>query len=466
MRISELAGKRLRRSVAVCGLSLAISAGVAMAADAGAEPAARSFTAVADASGMYARYGIPGFLVVENFVDGGGPVAQSVLGSDGTAQSFASLPYPGSTAVGIPGLFASASGHSIPAYPFYVSADHPVVPEQHLADPTGTYRLAADAAADQVHGTAKLRGGAGQESSGGTGGSDAITSATANDGTIIATAETVNEAVKLGAGVLTIAAVRSESVTTYHQGDDEPVSTTKLLIEGAKAGDVTFSFGEEGLKAGSQGVPLPADQGLKAINQALAPAGLALEILPSQTIPGGRIANALEVVSVADIPGAGKGTLRLRFGGAMSSVSPGAASSDVTNPAENSGIGVPAASGDNGTGDSAPEAPAPGPSVPGLLPGSSPITALPTDARPGGAWATDSGGSSAPGAQSGAVEAVAPPATTETATNLSNQPPMAIQPLSAGVPGLSGSATGLAVVLLLGGLSAVGLLAGWNRSRT
>ncbi|HEY4411138.1 MAG TPA: hypothetical protein VGO87_14765, partial [Acidimicrobiia bacterium] len=42
---------------------------------AGSAPAV---TGGAQASGMYIRYGIPKFLVVENFLDGGGPVAQSL----------------------------------------------------------------------------------------------------------------------------------------------------------------------------------------------------------------------------------------------------------------------------------------------------------------------------------------------------------------------------------------------------
>ena len=65
-------------------------------------------TGGAQASGMYIRYGIPGFLVVENFIDGGGPVAQSLADTSAGAGSFASLPYPGETAIAGPGTL---SGH-------------------------------------------------------------------------------------------------------------------------------------------------------------------------------------------------------------------------------------------------------------------------------------------------------------------------------------------------------------------
>src|SRR2546423_10267009 len=57
----------------------------------------RSFSGGAEASGIYIRYGIPGFLAVEDFLDGGGPAAHAAFNADGTSQSFASSPYPGGT---------------------------------------------------------------------------------------------------------------------------------------------------------------------------------------------------------------------------------------------------------------------------------------------------------------------------------------------------------------------------------
>jgi hypothetical protein len=76
-------GKRLiesqggsRRSRAARGVVCALLVGGAVAlpfgsGSAGADSLGRSFVAVGESSGGYVRYGMPGFLVVDNFIDGG-----------------------------------------------------------------------------------------------------------------------------------------------------------------------------------------------------------------------------------------------------------------------------------------------------------------------------------------------------------------------------------------------------------
>lgn len=80
------------------------------------------FRAVALAEGGRVTFSVPGFAVVEDIIDGGGPVSQAVVDGHG-ASSFASLPYPGETALAFPGLFTAVTDQSLPAgYPFFVSA--------------------------------------------------------------------------------------------------------------------------------------------------------------------------------------------------------------------------------------------------------------------------------------------------------------------------------------------------------
>jgi hypothetical protein len=57
-------------------------------------------------------------------------VAQATLDSLGTSQAFASLPYPGGTVVGLPGLIAGVTGGKValPAYPAYAYSDDPTTP--------------------------------------------------------------------------------------------------------------------------------------------------------------------------------------------------------------------------------------------------------------------------------------------------------------------------------------------------
>lgn len=112
---------------------------------AGADTAGRAFVAGSQATGVFVRYGIPGFTTVESFVDSGGPVAQSVLDSTVTSASFASFPYPGSNAMAFPGLVAFATGTAPPGYPLHADAQHPTKPGQAVGDPNGPYSLSAAA---------------------------------------------------------------------------------------------------------------------------------------------------------------------------------------------------------------------------------------------------------------------------------------------------------------------------------
>ncbi|HEV7686079.1 MAG TPA: hypothetical protein VGQ80_05885, partial [Acidimicrobiia bacterium] len=78
---------RLRRRVAGAGLLLmTVSTTGFVAGDrAGADPEARSLVGVASASGMRATYTVPDYVVVSEFFDGGGPVAQANVDTTGKA---------------------------------------------------------------------------------------------------------------------------------------------------------------------------------------------------------------------------------------------------------------------------------------------------------------------------------------------------------------------------------------------
>ena len=279
----------------------------------------RPFVGTAVANGMYVRYGIPGFLLVDNYIDGGGPVAQATFGSDGVAQSYASLPEPGPAAATYPAAVALVTGTAPPGYPFSVAASHPTQPDSSLADPSGTYALKALANEKLSSGDARMSPGAEEQKPIIRAHSQVIP---VDDG-VSATAQSRAEGISLGP--LSLGLVRSQSVTTYRQGG-KPVTTTELVVEGGRAGDANFTFGRDGLDVAQQGIPLPADQGLTTLNQALAPAGLSLHFQEAKELTGGAVAAAVEVVSVADVPGAGKGKLSVIFGGATSFVSLGAES--------------------------------------------------------------------------------------------------------------------------------------------
>jgi hypothetical protein len=269
---------------------------------------------------MYIRYGIPGFLVVENFIDGGGPVAQSLADTSAGAGSFASLPYPGETAIAGPGTLSGLGAPRLPDWPFYVSASHPTRPSQALADPAGSYRL--DAAAADGKATAVARGGEpAQFSAQAKSHSDAVTDVVTSAEGVTATATSTVEGFTMGP--LSVLSVVSRSVTTYHAGDAKPNTVTDLRVDGGRVGNLGFHYGPDGLTVNNQAVAVPAADGLKALNQTLAPAGLSLQVTAPMPLEGGARAAALEVTSVAQLPGAGTGTMRIAMGGASSYVSVG-----------------------------------------------------------------------------------------------------------------------------------------------
>jgi hypothetical protein len=290
--------------------------GLMVSTGARAESLDRSFVAVAEANGMLVRYGIPGFLAVDNYIDGGGPSSQALL-ADATSTSFASLPYPGAAGVGYPGLINLATGQTPPGYPFFVSATHPTQPEQSLRDPSGSYSLQASAKDGQALGDARLvPPPSGPDAVPVT---RAVSDVARSDGVV--TARGASEADSLTLGPLTIGRVRSQSVTTYRKGSDKPTTVTELTIEGGRANDVAFSFGREGFQFAQSGIPLPAGQGLGTLNQVLGPAGMSVRFDEASPLEGGAVAAAFEITSVANMPGAGQGTFTIRLGGASSYIS-------------------------------------------------------------------------------------------------------------------------------------------------
>ncbi|HEY4408319.1 MAG TPA: hypothetical protein VGO87_00430, partial [Acidimicrobiia bacterium] len=116
----------------------AVAVGVPMAAFVAAAPAdgSSSYSGVASADGVRITTSAPGFLVVEDFVDAGGPTAQAAVSDVEGNRGYASVPYPGELAIAGPGLFAIATGQQFPGhYPFYVASTHPTTPKNEYDVP-------------------------------------------------------------------------------------------------------------------------------------------------------------------------------------------------------------------------------------------------------------------------------------------------------------------------------------------
>jgi hypothetical protein len=442
----------------VRGLSLAsavVLGFVASARSSGADQVGQAFDAIAEASGGYVQYGIANFLAVENYLDGGGPVSQSTFSSAGSSQAFASLPYPGSTAVSGPSLLTGITGLPVPAYPFYAGASYPTQPQQEVTDPAGGYVLRAKADERGSRGLATA-GSAGPERPGAR--AEAGAEVVTDGGVVTVTASSLNQTLQLGP--LSIGSVRSSSVTKYDPSSADPVTTTAFTVEGGRVGDVVFSFGPDGLHVAKQAIPLPVSGGLDALNQALAPAGISVRFQAPTPIKGGALAGVMELSSDAPVPGAGTGRFRLRLGGAMSAVALGGAAPRVDLPAA---VGPP------------PEAPPPASEAAERPPVSSAAGSEGSIGAGIGLPAPPSGTASRslmPASPSGSAGPVVAD-TAPSASPASDAPTGSLrrqgESIAAAEPIVSprdfDASTRLALLLVAGGGIALALLAGWSRIR-
>jgi len=282
-----------------------------------------AFVGTAAASGGRVSFVVPGQFAVEEILDGGGPVAQSKLDGLG-GDSFASLPYPGGTAVAYQGLFAVATGISSPfAYPAYVSASNPGSPTQEVSDPSGSgaYHLLATATPAGASGLARFRPGSeGTMTSGG----EATTRVAASGSTVVAAAQSLSEGVDVAKGTVRISSVRSHATTTWTQGSATPVTDTGLEVDGLKIGDVSFGVGPKGFVVLGRPIPYSAADIDALVGQLLQPSGVHLRLVDARPIAGGAQAAALEITGTSPPgPNGATGTVTLRLGGAASAISVG-----------------------------------------------------------------------------------------------------------------------------------------------
>lgn len=321
--------RRLLRALTF-GLFVLLLQGAAGASDTGPGSRLASLVASASAQGFRVSLSASGFLVVERLADTGGPVAQAVLAPQ-DRRSFASMPYPGDTALGIPGIVAAGGGPSLPAYPLYVEASDSQ-PEAGFSDATGTYRLEATADEPDVaaHSIVQPQGG-GQIVTRSIGSARVQTDGQETK----AVAESVNEAVSVADGAVRVSSVRSRSTTTWRNGDERPSSKTELVVEGGRAGNLDFAYGPDGLILGSSPRALPLAEGLAVLNESLEPVGAHLDIVRAVEIAGGASAEVLEVLISRGLPSGGRGDLRVRLGGATTALTAGTSENTVnTGPVE------------------------------------------------------------------------------------------------------------------------------------
>jgi hypothetical protein len=273
--------------------------------------AALIYTGSADASGVRVSETLPGGPGSDTLINGGGPVAQAVLTSNGTSTSFASNPYPGDVPVSFPGTMAGLAPQAprIPDYPLYVRAEYPASPAPTASSFPGT-NLVATAQRSEAASSASTGGGDQDNGAGRYQSSARVTSAA---GAVRAVANSTGRSISLGP--LQIGSFAS-TATAILQPDGGLTRQSSLDIGGLTvAGQGVIVQNGVLLLAGTK-VPLQGSPLAPTLTQS----GLEVSYLAAEDTPTGLISEALVVRRAQSTP-RGVVTVALTFGQAIASIS-------------------------------------------------------------------------------------------------------------------------------------------------
>ncbi|MEW6471230.1 MAG: hypothetical protein AB1679_03080 [Actinomycetota bacterium] len=275
-------------SLAVAGTVLALGPVAGWVAPAAGESRfSGTFAGLAAADGVRVTLVQPGVTLTKTLVDLGGPSAQAAVNSLGESRAFASFPYPGDTVAGAHGLLRGAGNIPAPAYPLYISSDHPAAPQAEAGD--GPYRLQAQSteAASKSLANVGLR----IEGLGDLGLSRSESSVESTAERVAAHARTETSAFSVGP--LRIGRVLSVADIVLGQ-DGLLTRNASTTVVGAMVGNAPVEITAGGVSVAGAAGPA-ADLG--AVNEALKGAGITVELLPKAESPTGVTSPALRITS-------------------------------------------------------------------------------------------------------------------------------------------------------------------------
>jgi hypothetical protein len=253
-----------------------------------------SFEAKAQADGFRFTFGAPGFVAVDTFIDGGGPVAQSILDGLGNSQSFASLPYPSDNAISGPGLVAGLTGlPSPPPYPFYGNSSYPTQEKAEFAGPGD--HLLATSSDSTTEGTATSGSGGGGSSIGAT---QSHTLSKRDGDTVSAEAAVTADMVNIG-GTLKILSGAVTAKMSRTAGAD-PITASSFHLDGVSIAGQAVGFNDKGFVFAGSGAPIPADNPLM---QALRQGGIDVRYLAGSSDGDTIVSPGLVITQKAQFPG-------------------------------------------------------------------------------------------------------------------------------------------------------------------
>jgi hypothetical protein len=289
--VDQARGGAVRRLLTVV---LAAGIGILTPATVRADQAeSEQLQAYALAEGVRIGNGMPGFLIVEQFVDGGGPVAETLTNALGVSRAFASLPYPGDNAITGPGTAAGLAGTpSPPAYPFYAASAYPTKTESTFGQDGWKLKARSDERSSSAVASAGATGGQASFL-----GSQAGASSTREEtGGAAAQADTRVEGFRIG-DVLSVNSVVASAAAKRGTGAIERQST--FHVQGLFVGGQEVGIGPKGLTYPGQSAPLP-DSG--PLLDALRQQGITVTYLEATEEPEGVRSAGLVIVQEVKSP--------------------------------------------------------------------------------------------------------------------------------------------------------------------
>jgi hypothetical protein len=207
----------------------------------------------ATAEGGRIGFAVPGFAVVEQIIDGGGPVADARTDALGNSKAFAALPYPGDSAINGPSNVAGLAGlPSPPAYPFYAGSAYPLQPDASMSQPGWELHARSEEFASEATATG---GGASQQGSFLYAATRAVARRDPASGYVTSEASSTMTGLRIG-DVLNIASVTVTAKASRGTLADIERSSS-LKVEGLLVGGQAVTLSETGLTLPGGSAPLP-----------------------------------------------------------------------------------------------------------------------------------------------------------------------------------------------------------------
>lgn len=252
---------------------------------------AGTYSGVASADAYRLRYAITNFLIIEDFVDGGGPSSQAALDSLGDSTGFASFPYPGQTGTTLLGVVSTLTGKPMPSYPFIASSQYPSSPERDIQQPG--YRLHSES--NDVASRAFADAG-NQDTAGNEIGGFSRASVEALKGGGVASRSAATTHLRLNA--LRISGV-SASSQLVRDATGKVTRSSSLVVSGMEIGGIPIAVTDRGLVVGSQQVPLGV---VGQVAQSVSQQGVTVKYVPAVQTEDSVMSAGLEISVVQPVP--------------------------------------------------------------------------------------------------------------------------------------------------------------------